>query len=141
MATFACRRCDLVGGKTELADCRARGTDNRRLGETTGGDACGQSFVETEHLGQHNHGQKPTDGEDGGHDNFADRLAPEGTEELRATLEADGINEQSEKNRLDAIVDGDANLAEHDCDQKRACDTTELELAELEFSDPVATRQ
>ncbi len=61
-------------------------------------------------------------------------------EELRAALEADGVDEQREEDRLDAGVDGHAQLADHHAHQQRARDTSEREAAELQATDEVAQR-
>ena len=58
--------------------------------------------------------------------------------ELRATLKSDRIDEQGKEDRLDAAVDLDAELANHDADQQRSRNAAKHEVADFQFSDEVA---
>ena len=58
--------------------------------------------------------------------------------ELRAALKSHRIDEQGEKDRLDAAVDLDAELANHDADQQCSRDTAKDEVAGLQFSNEIA---
>ena len=131
----------LVCGEAEFADRGAGRADDRRLGQAARRDPGGEPLVEAEHARQHDDGDEAADRQHGRHRDLAQRLAAERAEELRAALIADGVDEQCEENGFDAVVDRDAHLADDHRGQERAGDAAELELAELEFADPVADGQ
>jgi len=55
-------------------------------------------------------------------------------------LEADGVDEQREEDRLDAGVDLDLQLADDDADQKGSRDPPEHEPADLDLPGQIAER-
>ena len=61
-------------------------------------------------------------------------------EELRAALKPDRINEQSEKDRLDAAVDIDTQLSNDDADQQGAGNAAQDKVADFYLSDEIAER-
>ena len=61
-------------------------------------------------------------------------------EELRAALKPDRIDEQGEKDRLDAAVDIDAQLSDDDADQQSAGNAAQDKVADFYLPDEIAER-
>jgi hypothetical protein len=129
-----------VRRQSELRDGVASGSDDRRLGQSTGGKAGRHPAVQAEHPGGAEHAEQAGQAHHEGGDQLVQRAAVQGVEELRATLEADGVDEEREEDVLDAAVDADAELADDHADQQRAGDAAQDEAADPDLADEVADR-
>ena len=112
--------------------------DDRRLGEAAGGEPCRHAPIQTEHPGRRQYAEQAGETHDESGNQLVQRAPVQGMEELRTALKSHRVDEQGEKDRLDAAVDIDAELANDDADQQRSGDAAENEVADLQFSDEVA---
>jgi hypothetical protein len=130
----------LVRGKPQLGNGVASGTDDGGLRQAARRNPRCEAFVEAVQLCHDDHRGEASDGHHDGEHDFLDRALAERAEELRSAFEADCVDEEREKHRLDAVVDLHANLADNHRDQQRAGHAAQLELAELQLADVVAQR-
>ena len=92
------------------------------MSEAAGGEASRHSPIQAEHPGGRQNAQQTDEAHDERGRELVQRAHVERMKELRSALKTHCIDEQSKKYVLNAAIDIDAKLSDHDADQERSGD-------------------
>ncbi|MCY1410147.1 hypothetical protein D9M71_255120 [compost metagenome] len=124
-----------VGIQRKLADGAARGTHDGGVGQRSRAQARGEPGVEVVYGVHQQDGAQRRRAKHHGEQHQLEGAAVQAAEELRPTLETDGIDEQHEEHRFELVRHVEADLADDQPHQQRAGHRAQVKAAQVNPAD------